>query len=623
MMRGLTTSLLCFAGLCSAQTQTCHVYTVSQTSTQWTVAIDGGAPSNVAAIAAATTQAVPIFTLSGSLVVNWIRQNVTTPYTGSGLSSMTASLGSVGSSNNNYYSHLAMDMTVTGETGYRTPSNPGDGSSPTIFFTANQNLNAATLTGSVAATFCTSIPANPPTSKLSIVQNGIPSLANGLVTSMTHATRYSVTAGDVLIVPFSTTNPHPTTVSDDHGNSLTQIGTATGNSYSVYLFCEVATVSGSYTFTAAQGGFLMSQSALVMIEYRNLVGCTPDGSMVSATFAAVVTPSVSITTATASDLLFCVDAALPSTGGWIPTASPNFKLETYEPSAAMVFGIMDSIVGSAGTYPCSPGINQQNLRNAPHAGNIIMAAFPIVTGAGTSGTTPEVVAVGDSLSYGPTMAGPQRWPDQGLIAVTTPTYYINLGLGSQGIECTSALCNEPSMVSEWNTLVRPYLDIADRSTVILSFQGGINDFVLDAPTVVQLEGRVTDLLTLAFAAGVQHIIISTATSNGFMGSVYRSTYNAWLVSQAGKVCGLSSCSSGAGDSRIVIADAASDANIGCDNCWTNTTYFINDPHMTAVGYSIWGGYFQQAIQFAESQVFNRGGDQTRGRGQLRSIGQSR
>ena len=138
-------------------------FTVSNNAaTNWTLAANGNTAGPAAAIAAATSQSVPLYFLGPKYQVCGVQLKANTAFTATGLTTLTATVGdSVGGST--FYTSTTYDlMAAPGNTNFQAKipalaaASTYAGSNVTLELTgANQNLNAqANLAGSVDVRLC-------------------------------------------------------------------------------------------------------------------------------------------------------------------------------------------------------------------------------------------------------------------------------------------------------------------------------------------------------------------------------------------------------------------------------------------------------------------------------------
>lgn len=123
----------------------CTVYTINNNGANWTVNGVVGA-----AIAAATTQSVTLFALPSNGIVIGVDVHGTTGWSGTGFTALSATVGdSVGGTT--FYESTSFDLTTSGNTAFVNSvlfkHATYAGSNVVLALTANQNLNANTITG--------------------------------------------------------------------------------------------------------------------------------------------------------------------------------------------------------------------------------------------------------------------------------------------------------------------------------------------------------------------------------------------------------------------------------------------------------------------------------------------
>jgi len=142
----------------SSSTGPCSLYSLSNNGATWMLSVNGATAVAGPAIAASTTQDVPLFTLPRRSVVTGVREKTTSGWSGSGFSLLNLSVGdSVGGAA--FYTPPSYDLTVAvSDTNFRaTPLFKGAseaGSTVTAHLTANAALNSATLAGAVDIDVC-------------------------------------------------------------------------------------------------------------------------------------------------------------------------------------------------------------------------------------------------------------------------------------------------------------------------------------------------------------------------------------------------------------------------------------------------------------------------------------
>jgi len=136
----------------------CSRYTLANNVTNWTTSVNGGTAVVGPAIAPLTTQDIPLFALPPKGTVMGVREKVATVWSGAGFVTLNLSVGySVGGPS--FYTAPSYDLRgVPGAANFRSTqvfkSATDAGSSVTAHITANQNLSAATITGSVEIEVC-------------------------------------------------------------------------------------------------------------------------------------------------------------------------------------------------------------------------------------------------------------------------------------------------------------------------------------------------------------------------------------------------------------------------------------------------------------------------------------
>jgi len=139
---------------------TCGTYTLNNNGTNWTVAFNGGTAVVGAAIAASATQSVTLFALPArGKITDIITTKTTTAWSGTAFTTITSTIGdSVGGTT--YYTSSPFENTAaTSNTNYQDAvplksSASYAGSNVSVSLTANQNLNAQTITGITDFSVC-------------------------------------------------------------------------------------------------------------------------------------------------------------------------------------------------------------------------------------------------------------------------------------------------------------------------------------------------------------------------------------------------------------------------------------------------------------------------------------
>lgn len=140
--------------------ESCATYTLGNNGTNWTVAVNGGTAVAGAAIAAATSQSVALFSLpAGGFLTGRIVSKTSTAWSGSGFTSFTSTIGdSVGGATK--YTSSTYDMAAAvGDTNFQDTAPAAGlstfaGSTVNAVITANQNLNTSAITGATDYRIC-------------------------------------------------------------------------------------------------------------------------------------------------------------------------------------------------------------------------------------------------------------------------------------------------------------------------------------------------------------------------------------------------------------------------------------------------------------------------------------
>lgn len=148
---------------------------------------------------------------------------------------------------------------------------------------------------------------------------------------------------------------------------------------------------------------------------------------------------------------------------------------------------------------------------------------------------------------------------------------VTIALGGQ---TTTQIINNAAATAD-----RPYSN-NNRRFRVLAVLSGVNDFVSGRTK----EQVLADILTYAqarIAAGWQ-VIVFTQPSNSFVTEANRQFVNNGIKSNASQI-------------GYTVADWGSDANMGCNGCHANRTYFLDGSHPTIAGNDIGAGYLKAAL----------------------------
>lgn len=188
------------------------------------------------------------------------------------------------------------------------------------------------------------------------------------------------------------------------------------------------------------------------------------------------------------------------------------------------------------------------------------------------------VADGDSITAGNGVTAAQRYPDVAVATRTSTVDYYNVGL-------SGATCNGRDAVASASGGADSILSNHQRSNPTISIECGINDFA-NGFTEAQALSHLLTYVSNRKAAGWKNVIVVTMTDNVLVSETNRSNYNSDLISNAGS-------------SGYTVADAGSDANVGCNGCDMNSTYFQSDHiHPTATGHAAMAPYLETALTTA-------------------------
>jgi hypothetical protein len=140
-----------------------------------------------------------------------------------------------------------------------------------------------------------------------------------------------------------------------------------------------------------------------------------------------------------------------------------------------------------------------------------------------------------------------------------------------GTACSDALALYPTNVA------RRYRPEAGARNVA-SLGCGTNDYIhgkTEAATYADILAYVVAAKATGFTV-IVNTVPSAAQFGPAAGNTWRNNLNALITG-------------GAAGNGYLVADEAADANIGCQTCYLNTTYFTDQVHMTTAGYAIKGG----------------------------------
>lgn len=111
---------------------------------------------------------------------------------------------------------------------------------------------------------------------------------------------------------------------------------------------------------------------------------------------------------------------------------------------------------------------------------------------------------------------------------------------------------------------------------------GLNDLFQGTSEATTL-ARILTYVTNRKAAGWANVIVSTLTDASTVSEGSRAALNADILSNAVA-------------NSYTTMDPGADANVGCNGCDTNATYFQSDHvHPTATGHGVIAGYLETAL----------------------------
>jgi hypothetical protein len=140
-----------------------------------------------------------------------------------------------------------------------------------------------------------------------------------------------------------------------------------------------------------------------------------------------------------------------------------------------------------------------------------------------------------------------------------------------GTTCAQALAAYASTVA-------PFYD-GRRKANVASLGCGTNDYT-GGRTTTATYADIVSFVAAAKATGYT-VVVNTLPSAQRFDTV---PGDAWRTDLNSKITG------GAVTNGYLVADEASDPDIGCKTCYLNATYFTDGTHMTTAGWNIKGGY---------------------------------
>lgn len=181
-----------------------------------------------------------------------------------------------------------------------------------------------------------------------------------------------------------------------------------------------------------------------------------------------------------------------------------------------------------------------------------------------------ILGFGDSLSYTPPP-----------LAVAMGMHPTDLFIGSLGgTDCSDQVTRYPTYGAPFYRSRRTYN--------VMALLCGTNDFVHGKSAATAYADLVTTV-GLAQATGYTvtvSTIISAERFDTVSGRAWRSDINTLIRS-------------GAATYGYSVWDVATDPDLGCDNCWSNATYFNHSEadvvHLTEAGQAIQAGYLNTAL----------------------------
>ncbi len=181
-----------------------------------------------------------------------------------------------------------------------------------------------------------------------------------------------------------------------------------------------------------------------------------------------------------------------------------------------------------------------------------------------------MAADGDSITAGSGTAAPsQTYPAVARDSLVAGTAYSNTAVSGQ-------TCAQ--IAARYSTSVAPFY-ASNRARNVASIMCGAND---GGGTAAASYASILSWVSAAKASGYQVIVLTMLSRVG--GDTFKNALNPLITG-------------GAVANGYTVADAGSDPNLGCDGCYTNSTYFQADGiHPTVVGEALVAtGYYEPAL----------------------------
>ncbi len=184
--------------------------------------------------------------------------------------------------------------------------------------------------------------------------------------------------------------------------------------------------------------------------------------------------------------------------------------------------------------------------------------------------------MGDSITAGSGGTGinANRFPDQALATYIYPYLYTNDGVG--GRKCQDMIDNAAAEVDPHFNALAP-LNAAH-------LECGTNDYGTGTGQTTNPATTYAKMLTWVAArqAVGWSVVVFTLSDSSVVDETFRATLNA-------------SITGGAVANGYKVADVGSDSHMGCNGCFSDTTYFLDGTHPTVIGNQIYATYLESAL----------------------------
>lgn len=185
------------------------------------------------------------------------------------------------------------------------------------------------------------------------------------------------------------------------------------------------------------------------------------------------------------------------------------------------------------------------------------------------------VADGDSITFAQGLVQSLAYPNVMVAALTQSYNFVNIGVPGNTCTQRDTAATLPGGADQ-------YLKNNQRAQATLSIDCGVNDLFGGATPAVAFSNLST-YITNRKAAGWKHIAVLTILDASTVSFANTSGLSALIVA-------------GAGAGGYTVADVGSDANLGCNGCHANSTYFQADGvHPTAVGQALMETYLKTVV----------------------------